>query len=409
MAAAVAVSAPLITLTTPTTQSVSTPAALFAEAAALRGDREACLVKCRVLNDRYPAHARAWALRSTLELDAATALGFAERAAALKPELPDAAKALRLALTRRARGVGGAAERAALLERAARLRPADAEAWFRLGRCHREAKDAEGAAAAYREAAALDPNHERATFWLAACEGRAVAGPPLDHVRRLYDGYADRYDDHLTSALGSRAPRLAAEALARALSDGPAARVFDLGCGTGLSGLALRAAGVVGGDLVGVDLSEAMCAKARETGAYASVQAGELRAFARVSSDFFSAGLDDEEFVGRTDIAAPQRCGAAPDDNSTIHIDFTFRRELDDGISGVPSVRGAPRPPAAQARRSRRAAAATTRCAAATRCPTSATSRRSSPRPSRRRTRAACSASRSRTRSRARPPTTTSR
>lgn len=341
---------PLNTLTTPTTQStssVSTPAALFAEAAALRGDREACLVKCRVLNDRYPAHARAWALRSTLELDAATALGFAERAAALKPELPDAAKALRLALTRRARAVGGAAERAALLERAARLRPADAEAWFRLGRCRREAKDAEGAAAAYREAAALDPDHERAGFWLAACEGRAVAGPPLDHVRRLYDGYADRYDDHLTSALGSRAPRLAAEALARALSDGPAARVFDLGCGTGLSGLALRAAGVVGGELVGVDLSEAMCAKARETGAYASVHAGELRAFSRVSSDFFSAGLDDEEFVGRTDIAAPQRCGAAPDDNSTIHIDFTFRRELDDddGFSGVPSVRGAPRPP----------------------------------------------------------------
>ncbi|KAH8046716.1 hypothetical protein JL720_16310 [Aureococcus anophagefferens] len=203
------------------TSSVSTPAALFAEAAALRGDREACLVKCRVLNDRYPAHARAWALRSTLELDAATALGFARRAA-LKPELPDAGKALRLALTRRARAVGGAAERAALLERAARLRPRTPRPGFASALPPR-GQDAARAAAAYREAAALDPNHERATFWLAACEGSAVAGRRWTTRRRL-DGYADRYDDHLTSALGSRAPRLAAEALARALSDGPAAR-----------------------------------------------------------------------------------------------------------------------------------------------------------------------------------------
>ena len=60
---------PLNTLTIPTTQSTSsqsTPAALFAEAAALRGDREACLVKCRILNDRYPAHARAWALQNSV-------------------------------------------------------------------------------------------------------------------------------------------------------------------------------------------------------------------------------------------------------------------------------------------------------------------------------------------------------
>ena len=42
MAAAVAVSAPLNTLTTPTTQSVSTPAALFAEAGSAHAAAELC-------------------------------------------------------------------------------------------------------------------------------------------------------------------------------------------------------------------------------------------------------------------------------------------------------------------------------------------------------------------------------
>ena len=62
---------------------------------------------------------------------------------------------------------------------------------------------------------------------------------------------------------------------------------MDTGCGTGLSGVALRAAGAVRGAdaLFGVDLSAAMCARARATGAYADVRKAELCAFPASISD----------------------------------------------------------------------------------------------------------------------------
>ena len=222
---------------------------------------------CEKLNARFPRHARAWALRSTLSEDACEAVAHAERAFALKPEMPQCRRALQLALTRRAFEVKE--RKTELLARAAALAAeGDAEPWFRLGRAYREGKDAARAADAYAEAVARNPDHERAKFWLAACRSDRVAAPPLDHVEGLYDSYAAKYDDHLSRALASRAPELVAEALAAAdfvPRSGGALECCDLGCGTGLSGVALRAAGAVRpqDSLRGVDLSEAMCARAR--------------------------------------------------------------------------------------------------------------------------------------------------
>ena len=104
-------------------------------------------------------------------------------------------------------------------------------------------------------------------------DGWLTSGPTdPDEVRSFYDAWSDRYDDDL-AGWDYRAPARIAGQLA-AHGDLSAA-VLDAGCGTGLSGRALRAAGFHG-DLVGVDLSEASLSIAGDSGVYTSVRAASL-------------------------------------------------------------------------------------------------------------------------------------
>lgn len=83
-------------------------------------------------------------------------------------------------------------------------------------------------------------------------------------TRALYDAWAASYEAEIGEE-GYATPARCAEALARHLED-RGAPVLDFGCGTGLSGLALRAAGF--GTLDGVDLSAGMIEGARAKGIY---------------------------------------------------------------------------------------------------------------------------------------------
>ena len=88
-----------------------------------------------------------------------------------------------------------------------------------------------------------------------------------DETRALYDDWSATYDAEVTQNGYATPPRCAA-ALARFVaSDAP---ILDFGCGTGLSGLALRGAGFT--TLDGVDLSPEMLARARDRGLYRSLR-----------------------------------------------------------------------------------------------------------------------------------------
>lgn len=84
----------------------------------------------------------------------------------------------------------------------------------------------------------------------------------------FYDDWADSYDDEL-GALGYVTPKRCAEALIGVGAD-PAAPILDIGCGTGVSGAALAAAGFTVID--GVDPSAEMLARARRKGIYRSLE-----------------------------------------------------------------------------------------------------------------------------------------
>lgn len=83
-------------------------------------------------------------------------------------------------------------------------------------------------------------------------------------VEAFYDTWADTYEAEVGEN-GYVTPTRCAKALAAHMPD-KSAPVLDFGCGTGLSGLALRAEGIA--TLDGMDLSAEMLAKARAKGIY---------------------------------------------------------------------------------------------------------------------------------------------
>jgi len=78
-------------------------------------------------------------------------------------------------------------------------------------------------------------------------------------TKALYRDWAESYDDTMASH-DYRSPGRCAQALLRHLAD-RTAPIFDIGCGTGISGLALAGAGFSAID--GSDISDQMVEKAR--------------------------------------------------------------------------------------------------------------------------------------------------
>jgi predicted TPR repeat methyltransferase len=108
----------------------------------------------------------------------------------------------------------------------------------------------------------------------AACLGGSAPSRASDaYVVAEFDAFAPTFDRAMRN-LGYAVPDLVASALA-AIRLAPDAAALDLGCGTGLCGPALRRAAR---RVIGVDLSPAMAAAARERGCYDEILIEELTA-----------------------------------------------------------------------------------------------------------------------------------
>jgi predicted TPR repeat methyltransferase len=170
---------------------------------------------------------------------------------------------------------GAAAE---VFEQAAEQAPGWAPAWFALGEARERLGDVDGAAKALRAALALDPTDALGAaprLALIGCAANPTALPEA-YIARLFDGYAPRFDVHLTEKLNYRGPALIVEALDLVAPGRRFAAALDIGCGTGLMGEAVRARV---DRLTGVDLSPGMVARARERGLYDALEAADATAY----------------------------------------------------------------------------------------------------------------------------------
>jgi predicted TPR repeat methyltransferase len=166
---------------------------------------------------------------------------------------------------------------AEMYEQALERAPDWTAAWFALAEARERLGDLDAAEQAFRMTLIADPSDAQGASARLALIGRGDAPPalPAAYVVRLFDGYAERFDAHLTDTLLYRAPALIAEAISAAAPGRRFARALDLGCGTGLMAQALRARV---DHLAGVDLSPAMIEKAQARGAYDALEVGDATA-----------------------------------------------------------------------------------------------------------------------------------
>ncbi len=93
-----------------------------------------------------------------------------------------------------------------------------------------------------------------------------------EFVAELFDGYADKFDEHLIHGLQYKTPEIINALLISYISKKDNVTV-DLGCGTGLCGKYLKK---LSAEITGVDLSAAMIEKARELDLYDHLIVGEI-------------------------------------------------------------------------------------------------------------------------------------
>jgi predicted TPR repeat methyltransferase len=204
------------------------------------------------------------------------ALASLRDTASLAPGLAEAAAALGEALLE----TGHLPTAIAELQRSLRLDPGFSRARFLLGNAWLEAGEPEKALQIFSELDGADALAESLARKRRQAEA-LLAAPrsPSGYVRHLFDQFSADYDSRMLGALSYRAPEILRSLAAFVMGGRDSGlRILDLGCGTGLSGLAF-AAFAANGRLFGVDLSPRMIAAASARGCYDGLETADIEEF----------------------------------------------------------------------------------------------------------------------------------
>lgn len=202
------------------------------------------------------------------------ALACYGKAVQMNPNYPDALVNLGMSWLLN----NGARDAEVCLRKALVIAPDHVGALYYLGFSLYRRNATEDAAQCFRRILTIQPGHANAAYFLSMMGmSEAPRQSPAGYVKELFDGYADKFEDHLVGTLRYSAPdvmnRLVRETLG---SDEIMLDILDLGCGTGLC--ATRFADIAR-SLVGVDLSERMLEKAQKLGIYTDLVRADVGSF----------------------------------------------------------------------------------------------------------------------------------
>ncbi|MBS0257409.1 MAG: class I SAM-dependent methyltransferase [Proteobacteria bacterium] len=201
-----------------------------------------------------------------------------------------------------------------------------------------KAGDVDAAVKAYEEVLAIDPDDHGGAAVRIAAMGRGETPPkaPDAYVETLFDQHAEAFEDILVEQLGYAVPMMVRQRL-QTLNLGPFKRLLDLGCGTGLTGEALRD---MADDITGIDISENMVEIAHEKDLYETLYVAE-------AEDFLEDN-DDEPFdiITATDVLPylgalePLFFGAAENLNAGGMLIFSSETLPEETLAGRPYMVG---------------------------------------------------------------------
>ncbi len=202
--------------------------------------------------------------------DSGNARACYEKALAIKPDYAEAHYHLGLVLAEQEDDD----EAIACYRKALSFKPELLLARYNLGVALKGKGKLDEATSCFRQILEVDPDNELAQFSLSALTAQNPERPPERHVANLFDNHAPRFDAHLVEKLRYRVPQdLVALARQHAKHPGERWDVLDLGCGTGLVGVAVAP---YAQRLVGVDLSARMLEKARARNLYQRLEQRDL-------------------------------------------------------------------------------------------------------------------------------------
>jgi predicted TPR repeat methyltransferase len=231
-----------------------------------------------------------------------------------------------------------------ILAQTVELAPAFATAWFALGAIRDQLGDRAGAIAAFAKTRDADPDDYHGARLQLARLGSGEATPAMSeaYVRRLFDQYAARFDTALTERLAYRGPAVLRQAVEATLHAAGRplrfAAMLDLGCGTGLAGVAFAP---LADRLVGVDLSPAMVAQAENKQLFDRLATGDLISFLKGEArkgERYDLIVAADVFVYVNDLA-PVLAATIP----VLALDgvfaFTVETHADEGVRLLPTLR----------------------------------------------------------------------
>jgi predicted TPR repeat methyltransferase len=175
------------------------------------------------------------------------------------------------------------------------LRPTHRGAKKHLSGVYYALGEIEKAAEIYRQWLVQEPDNAIARHHLAACTHEAVPDRAEDaYIEATFDDFAESFDSQL-GRLNYRGPQLLVEALQREC--GTANKQFailDAGCGTGLCGPLVTE---YSSQLIGVDLSAGMLAKAKARNVYDELIKAELTAYLQSKINAFDIILSADTLI----------------------------------------------------------------------------------------------------------------
>ena len=197
--------------------------------------------------------------------------------------------------------IGNALKKQGMLEeaidaynKALTIKPDYVEAFNNMGNALKEQGKMEEALEAYQKALAIKPDYAGPLHTVSALTGITTNTAPRDYVEKLFDEYAEKFDDSLLNKLEYRTPKIISDLARNLHGTGSMGSILDLGCGTGLLGVELKK---YCSSLEGVDLSQKMLKQAKNIDVYNKLNHMDIVEYLSKSNLDFDYFMSTDVFV----------------------------------------------------------------------------------------------------------------